>query len=151
VKFFNVEKKMKQKQRQLLLILSAGAALILSGCATPISVKHVDIQTAYRIHTESALSSGEPSDASSTVLRRHGQLDRFETEPAVVLAELHKSLKPVDDDQLFALAELSCCTLSVPMTAPIFWHRPCMPGHSCFRGMARVCSYSHRIKVSANL
>jgi pimeloyl-ACP methyl ester carboxylesterase len=90
------------------IILSAGAALILSACATPISVKHVDIQTAYRIHTESALSAGEPSEASSTVLRRHGLLDRFETEPTTVLAELHKNLKPADDeDQLFALAELS--------------------------------------------
>ncbi len=90
------------------IILSINAALILSGCATPISVKHVDIQTAYHIQTASALSSGGPSNASSIVLRQHGLLDRFETEPAVVLAELHKGLKPVDDDdQLFALAELS--------------------------------------------
>jgi pimeloyl-ACP methyl ester carboxylesterase len=81
---------------------------MLSGCATPISVDHVDIQTAYSINTASALSTGAPSEASNTVLRRHGLLDRFEAEPAVVLAELHKNLKPVDDDdQLFALAELS--------------------------------------------
>lgn len=90
------------------IILSISAVFMLSGCTPPISVKHVDIQTAYRINTASALSAGEPSEASSTVLRRHGLLDRFETEPAVVLAELHKSLKPVDDDdKLFALAELS--------------------------------------------
>ncbi len=90
------------------IIVSASIALMLSGCATPISVDHVDIQTAYGIQTASAISSGQPSNASSIVLRQHGLLDRFETEPAVVLAELHKGLKPIDDDdQLFALAELS--------------------------------------------
>jgi pimeloyl-ACP methyl ester carboxylesterase len=51
---------------------------------------------------------GQPSDASKTVLRRNGLLDRFEAAPATVLAELHATLKPTgDDDRLFALAELS--------------------------------------------
>jgi len=100
---------MNQKQTTTLtFIVTTSIALMLSGCATPVSVKHVDIPTAYRIQTASAISSGEPSNASSIVLRQHGLLDRFETEPAVVLAELHKGLEPVgDDDQLFALAELS--------------------------------------------
>jgi pimeloyl-ACP methyl ester carboxylesterase len=90
------------------IMLSASIVLMLSGCATPISVDHVDIQTAYRIQTTSAISSGDLSNASSIVLRQHGLLDRFEAEPAKVLAELHKNLKPIgDDDQLFALAELS--------------------------------------------
>ena len=106
---FKVEKKMKQKQTAtLIFILTTSIVLILSGCATPVSVKHVDIQTAYGIQTASAISSNQPSEASSIVLRQHGLLDRFEKEPAVVLAELHKGLKPVDDDDpLFALAELS--------------------------------------------
>ena len=92
----------------LAFIQSISIALLLSGCTTPVSVKHVDIPTAYRIQTTSAISSGQPSNASSIVLRQHGLQDRFETEPAVVLAELHKGLEPVDDDdQLFALAELS--------------------------------------------
>ncbi len=91
-----------------MIMLCTSIALVLSGCATPVSVKHVDIQTAYRLNTASALSTGELSQASSTVLRRHGLLDRFEEEPAVVLAELHKDIKPGDDeDKLFALAELS--------------------------------------------
>jgi pimeloyl-ACP methyl ester carboxylesterase len=90
------------------MMWSASIVLMLSGCATPISVDHVDIQTAHSINTASALSIDAPSEASSTVLRRHGLLDRFESEPALVLTELHKSLKPTDDDdQLFALAELS--------------------------------------------
>jgi pimeloyl-ACP methyl ester carboxylesterase len=90
------------------ILWPASIALMLAGCATPISVDHVDIQTAHSINTASALSTDAPSEASSTVLRRHGLLDRFESEPAAVLAELHKNLKPTDnDDQLFALAELS--------------------------------------------
>ena len=81
---------------------------MLSGCTTPVSVKHVDIPTAYRNQTASAISSSQPSNASSIVLRQHGLQDRFETEPAAVLAELHKGLEPAgDDDHLFALAELS--------------------------------------------
>ncbi|OQK18132.1 hypothetical protein AU255_09910 [Methyloprofundus sedimenti] len=81
---------------------------MLSGCSTPINVKHVNIQDAYRINTTNALSTNTPSDASRIVLRRQGLLDRFETEPTVVLAELHNSLEPVgDEDRLFALAELS--------------------------------------------
>ena len=86
----------------------AGLALMASGCATPIGVKPVDIQTAYRLHTGSALSAGQPSEPSQTVLRRLGLLDRFDETPGAVLAELHSGLRPTgDDDRLFALAELS--------------------------------------------
>jgi len=100
---------MKQKQTTTLaFILAASIGLFLSGCTTPVSVKHVDIPTAYRIQTASAISSTQPSNASSIVLKQHGLQDRFETEPAMVLAELHKGLEPLgDEDQLFALAELS--------------------------------------------
>lgn len=90
------------------IVLISGLALIVSGCATPVGVKHVDIQTAYSLNTESALSVGQPSEASKTVLRRNGLLDRFEAEPETVLAELHAALEPTgDEDRLFALAELS--------------------------------------------
>ncbi|WP_133718974.1 alpha/beta fold hydrolase [Methylocaldum gracile] len=101
------------KQRWLVptvpwILRLAGLALVLSGCATPVGVRHVDIQTAYRIHTESALSAEQPSEPSKMVLRRLGLLDRFGAEPAAVLAELHRGLNPSgDDDRLFALAELS--------------------------------------------
>ena len=82
--------------------------LFLSGCATPISVDRVDAQTAYGIQIQSALSSGQPSEASKMVLRRQGLMDRYAKEPGSVLAELHRSLNPRDDiDRLFTLAELS--------------------------------------------
>lgn len=83
-------------------------ALMFAGCSTPVGVRHVDIQTAYGIQTASALSAEQPSESSKMVLRRLGLMDRFDTEPVQVLAELHRGLKPTDDDdRLFALAELS--------------------------------------------
>jgi pimeloyl-ACP methyl ester carboxylesterase len=84
------------------------AVLLIEGCATPVGIDPVDIQTGYQLNTESALSSGKPSEASKMILRRNGLMDRFETEPAKVLAELHAELKPTgDEDKLFTLAELS--------------------------------------------
>lgn len=82
--------------------------LLIEGCATPVGVEPVDIQTGYRLNTENALSTGEPSEATKTVLRRNGLLDRFEDEPEKVLADLHAELKPAgDEEKLFTLAELS--------------------------------------------
>jgi pimeloyl-ACP methyl ester carboxylesterase len=96
------------KQRGRGSVTVAGLVLCALGCATPVGVKTVDIQSAYRLHTESALSAKQPSEPSKMVLRRLGLLDRFEKEPAAVLAELHRGLDPTaDDDCLFALAELS--------------------------------------------
>ena len=68
----------------------------------------MSVQTGYRLQTEGALSAKQPSEPSKTVLRRLGLMDRFDEEPAAVLAELHRGLQPQgDDDHLFALAELS--------------------------------------------
>lgn len=89
------------------VVLICSFALIATGCSTPVSVKPVDINTGYSLRTESALSIGKPSEASKMLLRRRGMLDRFETEPNLVLAELHANLTPDDEDRLFALAELS--------------------------------------------
>ncbi|QPK64217.1 alpha/beta hydrolase [Methylomonas sp. LL1] len=90
------------------MVICATVALSLQGCATPVGSNPVDIQTGYRLNTVSALSTAEASEPTKTVLRRNGLLDRFETEPETVLAELHAGLKPNgDEDKLFALAELS--------------------------------------------
>jgi len=92
----------------LRLLLLGLIVLLIEGCATPVGIDPVDIQTGYQLHTESALSSGKPSEATKTVLRRNGLMDRFENEPERVLAEIHAELKPTgDEDKLFALAELS--------------------------------------------
>lgn len=82
--------------------------LLIQGCATPVGIESVDIQTGYQLNSENVLSAGSPSEASKTVLRRNGLMDRFEHEPEKVLAELHDQLKTSgDEDKLFTLAELS--------------------------------------------
>lgn len=82
--------------------------LALTGCSLPIHVNHVDTQTAYAIETRNALSAGEPSEASKKLLRRLGLLDRWDTNPSGVLAELHQGLNPTQDiERLFVLSELS--------------------------------------------
>lgn len=82
--------------------------ILLQGCATPVGTNPVDIQTGYQLNSISALSAGEASEPTKMVLRRNGLLDRFNTEPEAVLAELHAGLKSGgDEDKLFALAELS--------------------------------------------
>ena len=98
------------KRRGLALspVWIAALALVVSGCATPVGVTHVDPQTGHQLNTESALSARQPSEASQTVLRRLGLLGRFDEDPETVLAGLHSGLGPADDeDRLFALAELS--------------------------------------------
>lgn len=91
-------------ERVFLVVLVA----VLAGCATPVGVSRIDPEAAYRMHTVSALSEGEPSEPSKMVLRRLGLMDRFAKEPAAVLAELHAGLGDADDEyRLFALADLS--------------------------------------------
>ncbi|MCC6850660.1 MAG: hypothetical protein IT294_19390, partial [Deltaproteobacteria bacterium] len=90
------------------VVACAIVAIFATGCATPVGVSRIDPQAAYRLHTVSALSEGEPSEASKTVLRRLGLMDRFTKDPAAVLAELHRGLAPTGDEhRLFALADLS--------------------------------------------
>ena len=90
------------------MLALVGLVLLSVGCATPVGVTQVGLQAGYRLQTENALSAGEPSEPSKTVLRRLGLLDRFEEQPETVLAELHRGLSPAgDEDRLFALAELS--------------------------------------------
>lgn len=88
--------------------LSLGCLLLLTACISPVGVSRVDIQTAYAIQTENALSARQPSEESQIVLRRLNLLDRFDRFPEQVLKELHQGLSTTgDDDRLFALAELS--------------------------------------------
>jgi hypothetical protein len=89
------------------------AALILvslfgSGCATPVGVKHVDQETAYRNLDANILSSGEPSAYSRQLLERHALMRRYRDHPEEVISELYSGLgKPDEHDRLFTLSELS--------------------------------------------
>jgi hypothetical protein len=82
--------------------------LVVSGCATPVGVKHVDEQIAYRALSANVLSSGEPSAYSTQLLERNALVKRYQQNPEQVLAELYSGLgRPDERDRLFALAELS--------------------------------------------
>jgi pimeloyl-ACP methyl ester carboxylesterase len=91
--------------------LTVGLAIIslfASACATPVGVKHVDEETAYRTLDASILSSGEPSAYSTQLLESKALVRRYRNDPEAVLAELYSGLgKPDERDRLFALAELS--------------------------------------------
>ena len=92
---------------------NAVAALMLiaffaGGCATPVGVKHLDQETAYRTLDANILSNGEPSAYSRQLLERHALIERYQNDPAEVISELYSGLgKPDERDRLFALSELS--------------------------------------------
>jgi pimeloyl-ACP methyl ester carboxylesterase len=93
----------KTLSASLLLIILLGI-----GCATPVGVKHVDEETAYRVLGANVLSSGEPSSYSTQVLERNALINDYRKRPEQVLAELYSGLgKPDERERLFALAELS--------------------------------------------
>lgn len=83
-------------------------ALFASACATPVGIKHVDEETAYRTLEANILSSGKPSSYSTQLLERNALVKRYQDHPQQVLAELYSGLgKPDEHDRLFALSELS--------------------------------------------
>src|SRR5579863_2104800 len=55
--------------------------LIVSSCATPVGVKHVDEQTAYRALGANVMSSGEPSAYSTQLLERNALVKRYRQNP----------------------------------------------------------------------
>jgi pimeloyl-ACP methyl ester carboxylesterase len=94
-------------QRSRIASLVAIAAL-LAACASPVGVRREDPETVHRELTANVLSAGRPSDRTYQLLERFGLRERFEKEPAAVLAELHAGLQPTGDHRrLSGLAELS--------------------------------------------
>ena len=86
----------------------AAFALFASGCATPVGVIRLDARAAYREMYVSVLSADKPSVYSTQILERTALSQRYQREPAAVLAELNSGLgKPDERDRLFALSELS--------------------------------------------
>ena len=83
-------------------------AVFVSGCATPVGVSRLDVQTADRTLNANVLSSDKPSAYSTQILERTALSRRYQEEPEAVLAELNSGLgKPHEHDRLFALCELS--------------------------------------------
>lgn len=84
------------------------AVTALSGCATPVGVTFVDTSVSYRKLTASALSGDTLSATTTQVLNRYGLAQLFQDEPETAIGRLHETLAhDMDDDVLFALAELS--------------------------------------------
>ncbi|MGH7211626.1 MAG: esterase/lipase family protein, partial [Acetobacteraceae bacterium] len=84
-------------------------ALLLSGCAAPVSVERLSLQASYARLNRTALSSNTPSETTLTVLRRHGLLEYWRSNPAGGIALLRQAVvgRPGNWQELFALAELS--------------------------------------------
>jgi pimeloyl-ACP methyl ester carboxylesterase len=93
----------------------AGAVLlvwlvVLSGCATPVGVNKVSPRKSYQDAYANPLNAGVLSDPSKYVLDRYDLLEKFDKEPAAVIAVLHeKALYDDRGDILYTLAE--CCYL----------------------------------------
>jgi len=84
------------------------ALVILSGCATPVGVRHMDPPEARRKLTESVLVGKNLSAPTMQILNRSGLAENFQRDPAQVIATIHKGMPTASEpDRLFALAELS--------------------------------------------
>ena len=95
--------------RQLLkLLLTLVLILSLFACATPIGVTKVELREAYKSINTNALNADAMSSDTKILLTRYDLVERFEKDPAAVIALLHeKACKDTRRDNLFALAELS--------------------------------------------
>jgi pimeloyl-ACP methyl ester carboxylesterase len=98
---------MRLSNRCFAVVLSI-LIVFVSGCVTPVGVKHVDEETAYRVLDTNVLSSGKPSTYSMQVLERSVLVRRYRNQPEQVIAELYSGLGKSDErERLFALSELS--------------------------------------------
>lgn len=91
-------------------LLAAFIALVLalSGCATPVGVRYLDPQKEYQKLTANVLSGDTLSAETMQILNRSGLANKFWSEPAQVIAAIHKGLPTAKEaDRIFALAELS--------------------------------------------
>jgi pimeloyl-ACP methyl ester carboxylesterase len=83
-------------------------ALFVSGCATPVGVRHLNPREAYEKLSANVLSSDTLSAPTTQILNRAGLAERFKSEPAEVIDAVRKGLPMARAaDRLFALSELS--------------------------------------------
>ena len=97
------------RARWLALAMSAGVAVLATGCAPLVGVKRLSPRDVGRSFTSNVLSTDDLSDATRIALRRHDLTDLFDNQPAVALAQLHTIVlsEGAPNDDLFALAEAS--------------------------------------------
>ena len=93
----------------LALAMSAGVAVLATGCAPLVGVKRLSSRDAGRSFTSNVLSTDDLSDATRIALRRHDLTELFDNQPEVALAQLHTIVlsEGAPNDDLFALAEAS--------------------------------------------
>ena len=86
----------------------AVVCLLAAGCTPPLSANRVKPAEFYRQQTESVLSSGDPSEITRTVLRRHDLLEHYEQQPEQTLGALRQSAFQGNGgrDEIFALAQI---------------------------------------------
>ena len=82
--------------------------LALVGCATPVGVRHLSHEKAYRTLTASVLSGEGLSEPTINLVNRAGLAEAYQDVPADAIADLHQRISTQrDSNLLFALAELS--------------------------------------------
>lgn len=83
---------------------------LLTGCQTPVGVRHVDSQTVRHQLTKNVLSSGETSTFTDNVLHVTDLTEAYFDDPPMALKALHQFMLGEENRQAyvaFALAELS--------------------------------------------
>src|SRR3954447_14182292 len=92
---------------------TTGALLMLftaaAGCAPPVGITRVSPREEYRQYDANAITTGAPSDASQTVLRRYNLVEAFDADPVFTIGRLREITASGGggSDEIFALAELS--------------------------------------------
>lgn len=88
--------------------LLLAVALLLSGCATPVGVRHLNTTEANQKITENVLSDESLSAPTQQVLNRSGLAEQFQKDPAAAIQALRTGVPTASkSDRFFALAELS--------------------------------------------
>ena len=83
--------------------------LVLTSCAPPIQVTHMNLRDVQRELTSNVISTGNLSDQTRIVLRRLDLSVLFAKDPEATIADLHRiaTAEDAEPDLLFSLAELS--------------------------------------------
>ena len=103
--------------------VSLAVFLALSACSDPVSVKRVDLRTAYDTINRSALSGDALSETTRIVLRRNALLNAFGSRPDFVIISLRRATidQGMPWENLFALAELNYVRGRQLASKPYLW------------------------------